>query len=113
MQAILDKINAKNQERDLLLKTLEMWHQVTLQGINPDDVDRFTFDYTLMSGIELSKQRRISQRLYLPFSNSNPFGWPIEYNEAGSRVIRSKKFNVVIMKNGDRVKLNPIIDAPR
>lgn len=115
MQDVIDRIKNKNDERDLLIRTLEMWGKVKSQGHNPENVDRFAFDYKLMTGNELLKLRRRANHSILgplPFSNSNPFGWPEEYNTEGSRVIRPRKFNVLVMKNGDRIKLDPMIDAP-
>ena len=128
------EIVSKLQERDVLLETLAMWKQVEAQGIDPEAVDRFSFDPHIQTDEEakaaeqwwfethaakLPTKNKLSglvrSRVGLlrdsGFDRLNPYGG-VPIKEDGKTFYRSAKYNVVILRDGERRKLSPPIDNP-
>lgn len=113
MNEILDRIKKNREEFDSCIRQLEMWEKVKQQGINPEDVQSFTFDPTLVSFTETRRLRRNAVYGNGAFwTPTNPYHWPMVEDAEGCRRIKPYKFNIVILKNGERKQLNPVIDAP-
>lgn len=108
MNEVLERIQTKIVEQQLLLKQLAMWDAIKKQGINADDIQGFGFDPMLMD----FRDRR-NARLHHRWPNTNPFDWPLIRNDEGQQVIEVQKYNFVTLKNGNRVRLNPMVDAPK
>jgi len=105
LSTVTDSIRAKQQERDHLLTVLEMWEQVEAQGIDPEAVKSFTFDPSLLTPEQKRfRSREIAER------RGDPFVGEITMTDDGRRVASVKMFNVVRMRDGRRVVLEPMID---
>ena len=95
-----------------LAKILDIWQEVKNQGINPEDVRYFGFDPYQLTKEEKIEANKIKRRLLAigaPVRNCNPFNWPIK-RENGKEVIETQKFNVVFLKNGEKIRLTRMID---
>jgi len=112
MQEILDRLEAKNKEQAELLAVLRMWSKVQEQGIDPEEVQSFAFDPNLLTHQERQTCMRRNRLLGICGIGNNPYNFPIVTNEAGQQMIRPLKYNVVIMKDGSRKTLNPIVESP-
>jgi hypothetical protein len=115
MLAVIENINRLRNEQSVLLAQLAMWEKIRQQGIEPDDVDRMTFDPTVIDHVELLRIKvqtvHALRRLGVSYdhvSDYNPFGWPVKHGKC-----RSKAFNVAIMTSGERRVLSPMIDRPQ
>lgn len=113
MQAQIDRLNQLNDERNKLMKQLEMWAKVKAQGISPDDVDVFGFDPKLVTPEELNEARKAArkQMLLVP-TNDNPYNFPIYRNEQGQARYKVLKYNYVRLKDGTKKRLTPMIERP-
>ncbi len=83
-----------------------MWADVEARGIDPETVQAFSFDPNLMSWSEKRDCRRANFDRSVGL-NGNPYNFPIV-----DGIVSPKKYNVVILKDGQRVKLDPMIDRP-
>lgn len=92
MNEILARIEAKIKEQQQLLRTLSMWNEVRIQGIDPDDVLSFGFDESLMTHKDKMEARR---------KNVFWFKTPI-----------TNTHNFVRLKDGMKISLNPPIKNP-
>jgi hypothetical protein len=113
METTLKKIERKISEQQLLLRTLSMWNSVRLQGIDPEDVKNFGFDYTMMTIQERNEARR-KNRLsgVLGWCQTNPYNWVSHRNADGQECIRPLIYNYVRLKDGNKVRLFPMIESP-
>ena len=95
--AIIADLKEKSAERDVLIRTLEMWNQVEAQGIEPEDVAGFTFKEEWITTAQKRERLNVARYLY-----SDPF---VDKNIP-------KIYNAVHMKDGTWRKLDPSIKAP-
>ncbi len=111
MQTTLNKIESKISEQQLLLRTLSMWNSVRLQGIDPEDVKNFGFDYTMMTIQERNDARR-KNRCFSHWCQTNPYNWASHRNADGQECIRPLLYNYVRLKDNTKVRLLPMIESP-
>jgi len=106
IQKIMKNIEDKNKERLVLLSQLKMWSQVQEQGIDTSTVARFGFDPDLVPEEELDNLRKNEG-----FNKNNPYGW--ESREVNGRMTTTPEiYNYVILRNGEKITLNPSIQKP-
>lgn len=101
-QQLLTDIRQKQSEHDRLLGELELWAAVQAQGIVVDTVDRWGFEPEWLT----PKQKAEAQRAVM-------VGKPHPYT--GERLPNGhylpKVYNFVRLKDGSRVKLDPMLEA--
>jgi hypothetical protein len=101
-QKLLASIREKHAERDRLLRELDLWAAAQAQGITVDTVDCWGFEPALLTPRQVTDARLAVMR-----------GRPHPYT--GERLAnghyRPKVFNYVRLKNGSRVKLDPMLEA--
>lgn len=102
MQETIDRIRARDRERQFLLAELELWAQVEKQGIDPETVDVFGFDLSALT----SKQKREFDKQYRRTGVSPHTGERLPDGR-----YRAKVHNYVRLKDGSRVLLDPILKA--
>jgi hypothetical protein len=107
-EEVRGRITKNLAEMRLCTRILDMWSEVMAQGIKPEDVDRFTLDPKLLTGKDAGSFRMWPER-WLAGCTRNDKG-QLERNPA--RVVPVKRYNVVILKSGERRTLNPWIQAP-
>lgn len=106
MKEVLERLQKANQEQAALLRQLRMWSKVQAQGIDPETVATFGFDPNLMSFKEKHECRRRFRGEGVGM-NCNPYNFPIVDGK-----FRPTRYNYVNLKNGQRIKLEPAIEAP-
>ena len=117
MNNLIASIKEKMNEKNELLKQLEMWGSVKAEGIDVAQVDSFGFDPFLVPKEELLVLEKNNEFLCLRnknqqrFSPYNPYCWETE-EVAGVQTVKPKIFNYVKMKNGDKVALKNPIPSP-
>ena len=117
MNNLVASIKEKMNEKNELLKQLEMWSSVKAEGIDVAQVDSFGFDPFLVPKEELLVLEKNNEFLCLRnknqqrFSPYNPYCWETE-EVAGVQKTKPKIFNYVKMKNGDKVALKNPIPSP-
>ena len=101
-QKLLADIRAKQAERDRLLRELDLWAAVQAQGIAVETVDCWGFEPEWLT----PKQKAEAQRAVT-------VGKPHPYT--GERLANGhhlpKVYNFVRLKDGNRVKLDPMLEA--
>lgn len=101
-QKLLADIRQKQAERDRLLRELDLWAAVQAQGIAVDTVDHWGLDPALLTPRQVADARLAVIR-----------GRPHPYT--GERLANGhylpKMYNYVRLKDGSRVKLNPMLEA--
>ena len=118
MNNLIASIKEKMNEKNEMLKQLEMWGSVKAEGIDVAQVDSFGFDPFLVPKEELLVLEKNNEFLCLRnknqqrFSHFNPYCWATE-EVAGVQTVKPKIFNYVKMKNGDKVALKNPIPSPR
>lgn len=114
MQAQISRLNQLNDERNKLMKQLEMWAEVKAQGISPDDVDVFGFDPKLVTPEELNEARKAVRKAVYMFvpTNDNPYNFPTYRNEQGQLRYKVLKYNYVRLNDGTKKRLIPMIERP-
>ena len=117
MNNLIASIKEKMNEKNEMLKQLEMWGSVKAEGIDVAQVDSFGFDPFLVPKEELLVLEKNNEFLCLRnknqqrFSFYNPYCWETE-EVAGVQTVKPKIFNYVKMKNGDKVALKNPIPSP-
>lgn len=120
IEIVVNSLEARQAERDQLIRQLAMWAQVKAQGIDPDAVDRFGFDSAL-----LTLEQRIAIRRAARLRQPDPFSGRVErhgdYGISMSHYYSDNKrdnghfispvYNYVVLKNGTGVTLDPPIKA--
>ena len=101
-QKLLADIREKQAERDRLLRELELWATVQAQGIVVDTVDRWGFEPEWLT----PRQKADAQRMVM-LGKAHPY--------TGERLANGhyspKVYNFVRLKDGSRVKLDPMLEA--
>lgn len=101
-QQLLADIRQKQSERDRLLRELGLWAAVQAQGIAVDTVDRWGFEPEWLT----PRQKADAQRAVM-LGKSHPY--------TGERLPNGhylpKVYNFVRLKDGSRVKLDPMLEA--
>ena len=101
-QKLLAGIRQKQAERDRLLPQLELWATVQAQGIAVDTVDRWGFEPEWLTPRQKADARRAVM-----------LGKPHPYT--GERLPNGhylpKVYNFVRLKDGSRMKLDPMLEA--
>jgi hypothetical protein len=101
-QKLLADIRAKQSERDRLLRELDLWAAVQARGIAVETVDRWGFEPEWLT----PKQKAEAQRAVM-------VGKPHPYT--GERLANGhylpKVYNFVRLKDGNRVKLDPMLET--
>jgi len=101
-QKLLAGIRQKQAERDRLLRQLELWATVQAQGIAVDTVDRWGFEPEWLTPRQKADARRAVM-----------LGKPHPYT--GERLPNGhylpKVYNFVRLKDGSRMKLDPMLEA--
>jgi len=102
VQKLLADIRQKQAERDRLLRELDLWAAVQAQGIAVDTVDRWGFEPAWLT----PKQTVEAQRAVMA-------GKP--HPHTGERLPNGhylpKVYNFVRLKDGSRVRLDPMLEA--
>lgn len=101
-QQLLADIRQKQSERDRLLREVELWAAVPAQGIAVDTVDRWGLEPEWLT----PRQKADAQRAVM-LGKSHPY--------TGKRLPNGhylpKVYNFVRLKDGSRVKLDPMLEA--
>jgi len=101
-QKLLADIREKQAHRDRLLGELDLWAAVQAQGIAVDTVDRWGFEPEWLT----PKQKAEAQRAVLL---GKPHPYTCERSANGRYA--PKVYNYVRLKDGSRVKLDPVLEA--
>jgi hypothetical protein len=97
--AKIAKIREKREEQDKLFQTLLLYAAVAAQGINPKDVDRFTFDKDALTAED---KKFILKAINLDARVVSSGGLVAIWRRASG-----KYHNVVTLKDGNRITLSP------
>ncbi len=101
-QKLLANIREKRVHRDRLLRELDLWAAIQAQGIAVDTVDCWGFEPEWLT----PKQKAEAQRAVM-LGKSHPY--------TGERLANGhyapKVYNYVRLKDGSRVKLDPMLEA--
>ena len=106
-ERLMNELKDKNQDRALLVAALEMWFKIKKQGVDINKVEGFGFDANLMNQEDLRAAGFYKYRHGNTRNRSNPFDWPVI-----NGVCTPKKYNYVVMQDGTKVKLSPMVDRP-
>ena len=107
-QVLVARLGELGQERDDCLAILAMWYKVAAQGIEFDDVESLGFSPTFMT----TEEKLAARRKHPHAVSFNPYNWPI-IEKDGRRLLQIKAFNYVLLKNGTRVKLSPMVERAK
>jgi len=101
-QKLLADIREKQANRDRLLRELDLWAAVQSQGIAVDTVACWGFDPAFLT----PRQRADAKRAVLRGSPA-----PYTGDRLANGHCRPKVYNYVRLKDGSRVKLDPMLEA--
>jgi hypothetical protein len=86
-------------EQARLIRELELWRQVKLQGIDPDEVSTFTFRDEFLSSSEQKERRRQTLKTGID---------PFACRKTGKVFV----YNCVRLTNGELRQLQPMLNRP-
>lgn len=117
MQDILQRLREAGRQRAVLLEQLAMWGEVQAQGIDPDDVQSFGFDPSLLT---LDQKRAYREAVRLgkadPVTGERECRSDPLHPYTGKRLpnghYRARVYNYVTLKDGRRITLSPLVKAP-
>jgi len=101
----IESIKSKMAEQLYLLDVLRMWKEVQDQGIDPEEVKSFGFSPQL-----LTPRQRADRTRELNWQRRDKY---VETRtENGRQLLCPKIYNMVIMRDGRQLPLNPMVSRP-